>query len=217
MPGDLQRGGLEAIVTYPSGGLRDGIAEALRRKVPRRADRPDFRQAAVLLPLYQSEVGPHLILTKRTEEVPTHKGQIGFPGGGFEEGDEDLLATALRETQEEIGIEPGDVEIIGTLDDTVTVTSRHVVRPFVGFVPHPYPYRLDPFEIERLIHLPILPLFSGAPFREEIWERDGQPVVVYFYEYDGDSIWGLTARILRQFVEAVGRPLREKGLVSPTT
>jgi 8-oxo-dGTP pyrophosphatase MutT (NUDIX family) len=213
----LQRGGLEAIVTYPSGGLRDGIAEALRSQVPRRADRPDFRQAAVLLPLYQSEVGPHLILTKRTEEVPTHKGQIGFPGGGIEEGDEDLLATALRETQEEIGLEPGDVEIIGTLDDTVTVTSRHVVRPFVGFVPHPYPYRLDPFEIERLIHLPILPLLSGAPFREEIWDRDGQPVVVYFYEYDDDTIWGLTARILKQFVEAVGRPLREKGLVPPTT
>lgn len=204
-------------MAHPSGELRDGIAEALRSQVPRMADRPDFRQAAVLLPLYQSEAGPHLILTKRTEEVPTHKGQIGFPGGGFEEGDADLLATALRETEEEIGLKPGDVEIIGTLDDTVTVTSRHVVRPFVGFVPHPYPYRLDPFEIERLIHLPILPLLLGAPFREEIWERDGQPVVVYFYEYDGDTIWGLTARILKQFVEAVGRPLREKGLVFPTT
>lgn len=216
MPGDLERGGLEAIVTHPSGDLRDGIAEALRGQTPRRADRPDFRQAAVLLPLYQSEVGPHLILTKRTEEVPTHKGQIGFPGGGFEEGDGNLLGTALRETQEEIGLQPGDVEVIGTLDDTVTVTSRHVVRPFVGFVPHPYPYRLDPFEIERLIHLPILPLFSGAPFREEIWERDGRPVSVYFYEYEGDTIWGLTARILKQFVEAVGRPLRDKGLVSFT-
>ena len=204
-------------MTHQPRDLKEGIAEVLRHRPPQRADRPDFRQAAVLLPLYQSEAGPHLILTKRTEEVPTHKGQVGFPGGGFEERDGDLLSTALRETREEIGLEPGDVEIIGTLDDTVTVTSRHVVRPFVGFVPHPYPYRLDPFEIDRLIHLPILPLLSGAPFREEIWERDGQPVTVYFYEYDGDSIWGLTARILKQFVEAVGRPLRERGLVSPTT
>ena len=199
MAGDSQRGGLEAIVTHQSGGLRDGIAEALRSQVPRRADRPDFRQAAVLLPLYQSGVGPHLILTKRTEEVPTHKGQIAFPGGGFEEEDADLLTTAIRETREEIGLDPGDVEILGSLDDTVTVTSRHVVRPFVGFVPHPYTYRLDPFEIERLIHLPILPLFAGAPFREETWERDGQPVIVYFYEYEGDTVWGLTARILKQF------------------
>lgn len=217
MAGNSQRGGLEAIVKHQPGDLRDGIADALRSRVPRRADRPDFRQAAVLLPLYQSEAGPHLILTKRTEEVPTHKGQIGFPGGGFEEGDADLLTTAIRETREEIGLDPGAVEILGSLDDTVTVTSRHVVRPFVGFVPHPYPYRLDPFEIERLIHLPILPLFAGAPFREETWERDGQPVMVYFYEYEGDTIWGLTARILKQFVEAVRKPLREKGLVSPTT
>jgi 8-oxo-dGTP pyrophosphatase MutT (NUDIX family) len=205
------------MVRRPEGSLRDGIVHALRSRVPRRADRPDFRQAAVLLPLYQSQAGHYLILTKRTEDVPTHKGQIGFPGGGFEEGDGDLLTTALRETQEEIGIEPGDVEVIGTLDDTVTVTSRHVVRPFVGFVPHPYPCRLDPFEIERLIHLPILPLLSGAPFREEVWERDGQPVVVYFYEYAGDTIWGLTARILKQFVETVGGPLREQGLLSPTS
>jgi 8-oxo-dGTP pyrophosphatase MutT (NUDIX family) len=204
-------------VEHQPGDLRDGIADALRSRIPRRADRPDFRQAAVLLPLYQSETGPHLILTKRTEEVPTHKGQIGFPGGGFEEGDADLLTTAIRETQEEIGLDPGDIEILGSLDDTVTVTSRHVVRPFVGFVPHPYPYRLDPFEIERLIHLPILPLLAGAPFREETWERDGQPVIVYFYEYEGDTIWGLTARILKQFVETVGKPLRQKGLVSPTT
>ncbi|MEK7204453.1 MAG: CoA pyrophosphatase [candidate division NC10 bacterium] len=202
---------------HQPGDLRDGIADALHSRVPRRADRPDFRQAAVLLPLYQSEAGPHLILTKRTEEVPTHKGQIAFPGGGFEEGDADLLTTAIRETREEIGLDPGDVEILGSLDDTVTVTSRHVVRPFVGFVPHPYTYRLDPFEIERLIHLPILPLFAGAPFREERWERDGQPVIVYFYEYEGDTVWGLTARILKQFVEAVGKPLRERGLVSPTT
>jgi 8-oxo-dGTP pyrophosphatase MutT (NUDIX family) len=204
-------------VKHQPGDLRDGIADALRSRVPRRADRPDFRQAAVLLPLYQSEAGPHLILTKRTEEVPTHKGQIAFPGGGFEEEDADLLTTAIRETREEIGLDPGDVEILGSLDDTVTVTSRHVVRPFVGFVPHPYTYHLDPFEIERLIHLPILPLFAGAPFREETWERDGQPVIVYFYEYEGDTVWGLTARILKQFVEAVGKPLRERGLVSPTS
>jgi len=98
MAENSQRGGLEAIVKHPPGGLRDGIADALRSRVPRRADRPDFRQAAVLLPLYQSETGPHLILTKRTEEVPTHKGQIAFPGGGFEEGDADLLTTAIRET-----------------------------------------------------------------------------------------------------------------------
>lgn len=193
--------------------MKDTIADVLRQRVARQADRPEFRQAAVLLPLYLSDAGLHLVLTKRTELVPTHKGQISFPGGGFEEADGDLLTTALRETQEEIGLRPEDVEIVGILDDTVTVTSRHVVRPFVGIVPHPYPYRLDPFEIERLIHLPISALLCGAPFREEIWEREGGPVTVPFYDHDGDTIWGLTARILKQFIETVGKPLRERGLL----
>jgi 8-oxo-dGTP pyrophosphatase MutT (NUDIX family) len=195
------------------GSFTDGIADILRRRVARTAERPGFRQAAVLLPLYQSEAGPHLVLTKRTELVPTHKGQISFPGGGFEEADGDLLTTALREAQEEVGLRPEDVGIVGALDDTVTVTSRHVVRPFVGIVPHPYPYRLDPFEIERLIHLPISALLCGVPFREETWEREGGPVTVFFYDHDGDTVWGLTARILKQFVETVGSPLRERGLL----
>jgi 8-oxo-dGTP pyrophosphatase MutT (NUDIX family) len=193
--------------------VKDVIADALRQRAARKADHTDFRQAAVLLPLYVIDAGPHLVLTKRTELVPTHKGQISFPGGGFEEADGDLLATALRESREEIGLRPEDVEIVGTLDDTVTVTSRHVVRPFVGFVPHPYPYRLDPFEIERLIHLPISALLRGAPFREETWEREGRPVTVFLYEHAGDTIWGLTARVLKQFIEVAGGSLREHGLL----
>jgi 8-oxo-dGTP pyrophosphatase MutT (NUDIX family) len=192
--------------------LKDAIADILRRRTAVQADRPGFRRAAVLLPLYLTRAGPHLVLTKRTELVPTHKGQIGFPGGGFAEADGDLLATALRETEEEIGLRPEDVEVLGSLDDTVTVTSRHVVRPFVGFIPHPYAFRLDPYEIERLIHLPITALLRGAPFREETWEREGRPVAVFFYDHDGDTVWGLTARILKQFVEAVGRPLLDRGL-----
>lgn len=198
----------------PPGKVKEAIADILRQRIAQKADRPDFRQAAVLLPLYLNEAAPHLVLTKRTELVPTHKGQISFPGGGFEEADGDLLTTALRETQEEIGLRPEDVEIVGTLDDTVTVTSRHVVRPFVGFIPHPYPFRLDPFEIERLIHLPMSALLCGAPFREEMWEREGRPVTVFFYDHDGDTVWGLTARILKQFIETVGRPLRERGLLN---
>jgi 8-oxo-dGTP pyrophosphatase MutT (NUDIX family) len=201
-------------VKLPPGKVKEAIADILCQRIAQKADRPDFRQAAVLLPLYLNEAGPHLVLTKRTELVPTHKGQISFPGGGFEEADGDLLTTALRETQEEIGLRPEDVEIVGTLDDTVTVTSRHVVRPFVGFIPHPYPFRLDPFEIERLIHLPMSALLCGAPFREEMWEREGRPVSVFFYDHDGDTVWGLTARILKQFIETVGRPLRERGLLN---
>ncbi|MBP1776597.1 MAG: 8-oxo-dGTP pyrophosphatase MutT/house-cleaning pyrophosphohydrolase, family [candidate division NC10 bacterium] len=193
--------------------LRDHIAAILVRRHPRVETVLGYRQAAVLLPLYETETGPHFLLTKRTERVPTHKGQISFPGGGFQDGDADLLATALRESEEEIGLRPADVDVVGVLDDTVTAASAHVVRPFVGFVPHPYPFRLASFEIEQLVHLPLRPLLEANCFREEIWDRDGRPHSVFFYEHDGQTVWGLTARILKQFVEVVGAPLQRDGHV----
>jgi hypothetical protein len=103
------------------------------------------------------------------------------------------------------------VDVVGTLDDTVTAASAHVVRPFVGFIPHPYQFRLDSFEIEHLVHLPFRPLLKPNCFREEIWDRDGRPHTVFFYEHAGHTIWGLTARILKQFVEVVGMPLQRDG------
>jgi 8-oxo-dGTP pyrophosphatase MutT (NUDIX family) len=191
--------------------LRDHIATILARRRPREETVPGYRQAAVLLPLYETPGGPYFVLTKRTELVPTHKGQISFPGGGFQDGDRDLLATALRESEEEIGLRVADVDVVGVLDDTVTAASAHVVRPFVGFVPHPYPFRLDSFEIERLVHLPLRPLLEPNCFREEVWDRDGRPHSVFFYEHDAHTVWGLTARILKQFVEVVGVPLQRDG------
>jgi 8-oxo-dGTP pyrophosphatase MutT (NUDIX family) len=155
------------------------------------------------VPLYETAEGPFALLTRRTHRVPTHKGQIGFPGGGYRDGDGDLLGTALRESAEEIGLRPGDVSVAGALDDVSTAASRHTVRPFVGFIPHPYRFRLDPFEIECLIHLPLSPLLGRSCFREEVWERDGRPHSVFFYETGEHTIWGLTARILKQFVEVV--------------
>jgi len=193
--------------------LREHMAVILARRRPREEAPPGFRRAAVLLPLYETKAGPYLVLTKRTELVPTHKGQISFPGGGFHEADGDLRTTALREAEEEIGLRRDDAEVVGVLDDTVTTASAHVVRPFVGFVPHPYPFRLDSFEIERLVHLPLRPLVEANCFREEIRERDGRPQSVFFCDHDGQTIWGLTARILKQFVDVVGIPLRRDGVL----
>jgi len=101
--------------------------------------------------------------------------------------------------------------VVGVLDDTVTAASSHVVRPFVGFVPNPYPFRLALFEIDQLVHLPLRPLLEPNCFREEVWDRDGRPHSVFFYEHDGNTVWGLTARILKQFVEVVGAPLQRDG------
>lgn len=191
--------------------LRDRMSDILARRRPREEACVGYRRAAVLVPVYETVEGPHFVLTKRSERVPTHKGQISFPGGGFQADDADLCATALREAEEEIGLQRSDVTVIGVLDDTVTAASAHVVRPFVGFVPHPYPFRLDSFEIERLVHLPLRPLLEPSCFREEIWERDGRPHSVYFYDHGGWTIWGLTARILKQFIEVIGLPLQRDG------
>ena len=193
--------------------LRSEVAGILAQRRPHQEAPPGHRRAAVLFPLYETAAGLHLLLTKRTDRVPTHKGQISFPGGGFHEADGDLQTTALRESEEEIGLRPDDVAIVGVLDDTVTSASAHVVRPFVGFIPHPYTFRPDPFEIEEIIHLPLNPVITNGRFREELWDRDGQPHSVFFYEHDGWTIWGLTARILKQFVEVVGAPLCRRGLL----
>lgn len=195
--------------------LRDQIAAILASRNPREETVPGYRQAAVLLPLYETPEGPYFVLTKRTDRVPTHKGQISFPGGGFQGGDRDLRTTALREAEEEIGLLRRDVDVVGVLDDTVTAASSHVVRPFVGFVPYPYPFQLDSFEIGQLVHLPLRPLLEPNCFREEVWDRDGRPHSVFFYEHDGQTVWGLTARILRQFVDVVRIPLHQDSRLFP--
>lgn len=189
--------------------FREHVARILEARRPQQETPSGYRRAAVLLPLYETPAGPYLVLTKRTDRVPTHKGQISFPGGGFHQTDGDLLTTALRESAEEIGLRSHDVAVAGVLDDAATAASAHVVRPFVGFIPHPYPFRLDTFEIEELIHLPLGPLLEGNRFREEIWDQGGRPHSVFFYDHAGQTIWGLTARILKQFVEVVGSPHRQ--------
>ena len=193
--------------------VADKISSALIARTPEIVAGSGLKPAAVLIPIQERADGEYIVLTKRGDEMPTHKGQISFPGGGFQDGDADLLATALRESEEEIGLRPADVDVVGVLDDTVTAASAHVVRPFVGFVPHPYPFRLASFEIEQLVHLPLRPLLEANCFREEIWDRDGRPHSVFFYEHDGQTVWGLTARILKQFVEVVGAPLQRDGHV----
>jgi len=183
--------------------LQAAVSEALGARAPRTIAQDGYRRAAVLLPLFETAAGPAVLLCRRTDTVPTHKGQISFPGGGSRPEDADLVATALREAHEEVGLRPADVTVLGRLDDTLAMSSQHVVRPVVGAIPHPYRFSLDPFEIVETLTLPLGPLLDGAPFREEAWERDGRPVSVFFYEHAGYTIWGLTARILKQFVELV--------------
>ena len=118
--------------------FEDELTRALDAR-PRRVLPPEgMTIAAVLVPLFSVEGKRHVLLTKRSQAVEHHKGEISFPGGKLDPDDADLLSCALRETDEEVGIKPSDVRIIGELDDFYTVATRYVVAPFVGVIPYPY-------------------------------------------------------------------------------
>jgi 8-oxo-dGTP pyrophosphatase MutT (NUDIX family) len=187
--------------------LTKQVEAALADRARRVVDREDLVPAAVLL-LITDRAGPHILFTKRSEQVAHHKGQVSFPGGIVETSDGSRLETALRECREEIGLAPELVEILGTLDDTETQATQFVITPFVGLVREPRTWRPDGREIEQVLELPLAGLLDPASFRMEIWERDGKPTPVYFYECQGQVVWGATARILKQFLDLVF-PARE--------
>lgn len=161
--------------------------------------------AAVLIPIVDRGE-PCLVFAKRTERVGHHKGQISFPGGIVSEADRTFLDCALRECEEEVGLPRASVEPLGALDDTETVATQFVITPFVGRVDPPAAWRPDGEEIEKVIEVPWAALADRRTFREEIWERDGVRRPVYFYDWQGETIWGATARILKQYLDLVGGP-----------
>ncbi len=162
----------------------------------------DARDAAVLVLLADYLGEAHVVLTRRTDTVEHHKGQISFPGGARHGADEDLALTALRETWEEIGVHPHDVELIGRLDEIVTV-SNFRVAPFVGVLKHtPYPYAPSPIEVAEVLEVPLRHLLDPA---NKVYEPrvawSGGPTVSPAYWWNGHRIWGATARMLERFLD----------------
>jgi 8-oxo-dGTP pyrophosphatase MutT (NUDIX family) len=182
----------------------DTIRERLSRYEPRRAQAGGKALAAVLLLLYERGDTLHVLFTKRTELVEHHKGQISFPGGAHDPSDEDLRRTALRETFEEIGVAPEHVEIIGALDEIVTV-SNFVISPYVGLLRMvgDYPFHFNPYEVAEILEVPLHHLLDRANSLHEVVEREGIPVEMHSYRFGDHVIWGATARITHQFLEIV--------------
>lgn len=165
--------------------------------------------AAVLLPIYYKQRQYYILFTKRTETVKEHKGQICFPGGAYQEGDGTLVNTALRECAEEIGLMADEVEVLGELDDIVTVASGYIISPFVGLIPWPQALKVDPREADEIIEVPISALLDKDCLREEIKTIDGEAATLYFYHYQGRVIWGATAKILNQFLDIFSQIVEE--------
>ena len=187
--------------------LKRRLDAGLSRRPRHEASRSDLISAAVLLPVTAGpggSGGPHILFSKKSADVPHHKGQFAFPGGIVEQRDGSRVETALREAWEEIKLPADAVEVLGLLDDTETRATPFVITPVVGIVTRPVAFQPDGREIERVIEVPLDTLRDPAIFRTELWERGGEPHPVHFYDVSvEDIIWGATARILKQFLDIV--------------
>jgi 8-oxo-dGTP pyrophosphatase MutT (NUDIX family) len=157
-------------------------------------------KAAVLVPLVDRGE-PFIVFAKRTERVATHRGQISFPGGRVDPADAGFLEAALREAEEEIGLPRTAVEPLGALDDTETVATQFIITPYVGVVRAPVAWQPDGHEIEKVIEVPLAAVRDRANLRVEHRERDGVAHEVLFWDYQSETIWGATARILKHYLD----------------
>ena len=187
-------------------GLRQALAQRQKQHIVDASRVP----SAVLIPIYYKQGQYYILFTKRTGKVKEHKGEISFPGGAYQEGDRTLLDTALRECAEEIGLMADKVEVLGELDDTATLTSNYNISPFVAIIPWPYPFKVDQWETEEIIDIPIAALLDKNCLRQETEIVDGKEAALYFYHYQGRIIWGATARILNQFLDIFAQVMGDK-------
>lgn len=180
----------------------DAVRAALGRHACRTIDPGILRPAAVLLVFYRKQGSDTVLFTRRTEHLPDHAGEISFPGGRWQKGDRDLAATALREAEEEMGIAPRDVTLLGRLDDCVSVYGYHVT-PLVGSLPADYCFVPDRREIAEVLEVPLATLCDQDIFHMENWLHKGRLHPVGFFSIGHHPIWGLTAAILRQFLQRI--------------
>ena len=173
------------------------IPRALRRSFTQ-SGQP--RQGAVLMLLYPGSGGLNTLLTRRTETLKSHAGQIAFPGGS-RDGDESLAQTALRETFEEVGVQPQQIEVLGTLTTIYIPVTDYEVHPFVGWMPARPTFHPNAYEVAELIETPLTWLLEPATRVVETWQLYGFDVRVPFFQVNGHKVWGATAIILSEFVE----------------
>lgn len=161
------------------------------------------RPAAVLVPFQHHPDGWHIVLTRRNADLPEHSGQVAFPGGRADPEDPSPEVTALREAQEEIGLDPAHVRILGRMHDLLTITNYRLT-PVVGTIPWPYDYTPAPIEVSRIFTIPLKWLTTPGNYEERmrLLPEPHAPIPeIYFSPYDGEILWGISARITLNLVE----------------
>ena len=179
--------------------IRQALADCTRKTVEDGALRP----AGVMLVVYPKYGEYCVLLNKRTDKVEHHKGEISFPGGSMDRGDGSMLHTALRETHEEMGIRPDDVQVLGQLDDVPTI-SKFLISAYVGTIPYPYDFVPSKYEVAEVIEAPIEHLRCQSNRRDEIRIKNGQPENSPSFVFEGHVIFGATARVLVNFLDVLG-------------
>ncbi len=166
---------------------------------------PRLRPASVLVPLVERGAGLNVVLTRRAARLAHHPGQVAFPGGKQDDGDADAAAAALREAEEEIGLPPASVRLLGALDPHETVT-HFLVTPFVGLVTRPFQPRPDRAEVDEVFEVPLGFLLDPANLQVHRRRWNGQWRRYYAIPYGPHYVWGATARILKALADRLGDP-----------
>lgn len=186
--------------------LIERLSRRLQAHRPRRLDVEHSGRAAVLMPLVPQGEDFCFLLTQRTHKVETHKGQISFPGGIREDSDPDLLQTALRETWEEIGLAHEAIHILGEFDEYLSITGL-IVTPFAAYVEGPLKLTPNPDEVDEILTVPFSIFQECRTLRIETRVRLGVERKLYFYDFEGREVWGLTAQIIRDLLKLLEKPL----------
>jgi 8-oxo-dGTP pyrophosphatase MutT (NUDIX family) len=172
------------------------------------------RQAAVLILLYPDATDLRLPLTVRSDALPNHRGEVSLPGGATDPEDDGPIATALRECQEELGIDPDGIDILGTLSPLYIPPSNFRITPVVGFLPNPPTIHVNMEEVSAVITVTLRTLMDPATIVVEQWTRRDLELLVPFFAIDGHKVWGATALVLSEFVARMRRSLVNENAIS---
>ena len=186
------------------------LKRALAKRVVERADGTGLMPSAVMVLLYPKGGEYCILLNKRSDQVEHHKGEISFPGGARDPEDRDSLETALRETEEEMGINRDDITVIGEMDEVVT-RSNFLMNVFTGTIKYPYPFKPSAIEIAEVLEFPVSALIDPANRRTETRWDDGHPATSYSYVHQEHLVFGATARILQSCIDILDDRLEREG------
>jgi 8-oxo-dGTP pyrophosphatase MutT (NUDIX family) len=179
------------------------IRESLNNRTPGTIEnsRSRYAHASVLIPILEQDGQYSVLFTRRTNKVEHHKGQISFPGGAVDEEDNSYEETAYREAYEEVGLLRKDVEMLGRTDDELAIVSSFIIHPFVGRVKYPYDFQINALEVASLIIMPFYVFLDGTnTYKKDFVNVEGYPYHGTNYHFDGNVVWGATARVMENFI-----------------